>query len=103
MHTVYSYTDEQALEDGVFVDVTPESMKGKCSVVCTPSVKMEFSMAAIMEMFNGFVGKFNDPMKNTRKGQDFACIEKMNSKSVWVHSFVLRGKPAVKMYFPEEA
>lgn len=100
---ISSYTDDDALADGVFVEVTPESMKKKCRIVCTPTVQAEFSLAAIMEMYNGFVMKFRKGIAHTHGKQNYATIEKMNGKDIWVYSCILAGKPAIKMFFPYEA
>jgi hypothetical protein len=107
MKPIYSYSEEDALRDGVFVDVTPHSFQQgmKVQIICTPTIKEEFSMAAIMEMYNGMVTSHNGAIKNTNVRQGYFSIQKMNGKDVYVEA-VFRDTPKkkviVKMYFPSE-
>lgn len=100
MQPTYQYTDQQALEDGVFIDVTPASCR--TPVIVTAGVKTQFTMSAIMEMFNSFVAKFKDPVRNTHDKQNFYTHEKMNSEIVVVTTCMIKGKVYVKMYLPSE-
>lgn len=106
--TIYSYSEEDALKDGIFVDVTPHSFQqGRpIQIIVTPAVQEAFSQAAIMEMYNSFVLKHNKkPEENTDKRCGYFTIEKMNAKEVYVEA-VFREEPKrkviVKMYFPHE-
>jgi hypothetical protein len=105
--TIYSYSEEDSLKDGVFVDVTPHSFQqGRpIQIIVTPAVKEEFSQAAIMEMYNAFVMVHNKAEGNTDKRTGYFSIQKMNGKDVYVEA-VFREEPKrkviVKMYFPHE-
>lgn len=104
-NVIYRYTDDDALRDGIFVEVTPQSLKTR--VIVTPRIKEAFSMAAIMEMYASFGRKFNNPAVNTDRHQNFYAHEKMNGQTVVVTTCILTSNEggddvAVKLYFLDE-
>lgn len=78
MELAYSYSNKQAIEDGIFADVTPQSMKGKWTWIVTAAIHEEFSLAAIAEFFNTTAEAYN---KNPNV--EFPVVTKMNGKDVW--------------------
>jgi hypothetical protein len=80
MEPVYSYTNDQALEDGIFADVTPPSMhaKGWKWVITLGVLEHKFSMAAYAELFNEIVTAYN------QKKEINPLVSKMNSVELWL-------------------
>ena len=75
---IYRYTNDDALEDGIFADVTPESMKAEWRWIVTISVQQGLSMAAIAELFNHMVAYYN-------RTHDTLCTDaKMNEEPYWL-------------------
>ncbi len=81
METIYEYTQQEAINDGVLGEVLkhrwPELTKGK-PILATSSIFATFSLAAIMEIWNEFVINRH----KVESGDPFAT--KMDSQKVWV-------------------
>jgi hypothetical protein len=55
---IFSYTNEQAIQDGTFIDVTPKSRKkSPWRWIVTQAVHEALSMAAIIEAYNDTVAE----------------------------------------------
>ena len=101
--TVYSYGNDQALEDGFFADVTPPSVKSRGGMrwIVTDAVYKEFSLAAIAEMYNEFVKAIRKSATGWDNSEPF--VTKMNGKVLWCF---LENEPTngrtFKIIFPSE-
>lgn len=96
MTTIYSYSNDNAIEDGEFADVTPDSMKQKgFQWIVTSSVYAEFSLAAFAELFNEMVAYYN-------RTKDTLTESKMNGKKLFLMFEEEAGKKIFKICFPSE-
>lgn len=79
METLYSYTNDQAVEDGCFADITPKSLRvqsWKWLVSCGVC-EQKFSMAAFRDIFNLMIERHN-------KNEDVALVpHTMNGVTMW--------------------
>jgi hypothetical protein len=80
-NVISSYTWQQAVEDGVLAEVFKDRWeqltKGK-PIIATQGVISNFSMSAIMEIWNAFV-EYRKTNPNTTH-----FTTKMNNKTVWL-------------------
>lgn len=96
MKTVYSYTNDQAVEDGIFADVTPASMAKKgFRWLVTASVYEQFSLAAFGELFNVMAGYYNST-------KDTMTTGKMNGETLMLMFEAENDQKIFKICFPHE-
>jgi len=97
---IFSYTLEQAIADGVLVEVFknrwPELSGGK-PIVATAHLFNEVSLAALMEIWNGYVDWQHNVMP-TLPEEEQMFVTTMNSKKVWL---IVDGQ-AFTMLYPED-
>ena len=76
----YCYSNLQAVQDGIFTDVTPNSMadKGQMWLLSTDVAAMNLSRAAIGELYNELAVAYN-------QGREInPLITLMNGKCLWL-------------------
>jgi hypothetical protein len=97
---IYGYTLEEAIEDGVLVEVCkphwPRLTGGK-PLVASSAVYEEFSLVALMEIWNEFVHWSKHILPNLAKEEQLFTTQ-MNSKTVWL----LEDGAALTILFPED-
>ena len=100
MNVIYSYTLEQAISDGVLVEVFKnrwnELTSGK-PLVATAAICSEFTMAALVEIWNEYV-QWSREVMPTLPEEDQLFSTEMNSRKVWV----LEDGAAFTILFPED-
>ena len=101
METIYEYSNKQAVDDGMFADVTPASQCGKMTWLVTSSIFEAYSLAAIAEFYNETVTAY---MRSHSPDDLFPVVSKMNGKAVWCYlEKDAHYGPVFKACFPEEA
>ena len=96
METAYSYTNNQAIADGIFAEVTPASMEKKgFRWIVTSAVYEQFSLAAFAELFNVMAGYYNTT-------QDTMTTGKMNGETLMLMLEAENGKKIFKICYPYE-
>jgi hypothetical protein len=97
---VYAYTLDQAIEDGVLVEVFKKAWhkltNGK-PVVATSHIYDEISLAGLMEIWNEFVA-WRKRIMPTLPEEEQLFKTSMNDKTVWV----LEDGQAVTILYPED-
>ena len=100
MNVIYSYTLQQAISDGVLVEVFKnrwsELTSGK-PLVATRAICSEFSMAALVEIWNEYV-QWKREVMPTLPEEDQLFSTEMNSRKVWV----LEDAQAFTILFPDD-
>lgn len=82
---IYSYSWQQAVEDGTLVKVFEnrwEQLTHGKPILATIGVSSEFSLAALMEIWNDFVIWKKKVEPESQKEEMFNT--KMNGKTIWV-------------------
>jgi hypothetical protein len=94
------YSLEDAIEDGVLVEVFKESWKDLSSgkpIVATSAIHSEFTLAAIREIWNEYVVWRKNVMP-TLPVEDQMFSTTMNSQKVWL----IEDGAAFTILFPED-
>lgn len=86
MDTIYSYTWEQAVEDGVLVELFKNrwnELTGGKPLLVTAHAFEEFSLAAFQEIWNEYVA-WKKNVEPTLAEEDKMFTTKMNSETLWL-------------------
>ena len=97
---IYAYTLEDAIRDGVLVKLWENrwpKLSGGKPIVATSHILGEFSMAAMLEIWNEFVHWRRFVMPNLPEEEQLFSTS-MNDKKVWV----LEDGQAYTILFPED-
>lgn len=97
---ISSYTQEQAVDDGYLVKVFEErwdGLSGGKPIMATRRIFDEFSLAALLEIWNAFV-VWKTKVEPTLPEEEKMFSTKMNFKKVWV----VDDGAAFTMMFPED-
>jgi hypothetical protein len=97
---IFEYTLEQAIADGVLVEIFKNRWKqlsGGKPIVSTEHLFNEVSLAGLMEIWNEYVVWRKEVMP-TLPEEDQMFKTKMNSKVVWV----IEDGAAVTLMYPED-
>jgi hypothetical protein len=100
VNVIYSYTLEQAISDGVLVEVFKnrwDELTGGKPLVATSAICNEFSMAALVEIWNEYV-QWKEEVMPTLPEEDQLFSTKMDNQKVWV----LEDGQAFTILFPED-
>jgi hypothetical protein len=86
MNIIYSYSLDQAIEDGVLVEMFKKRWKelsnGK-PIVATVRIAEELSQAALIEIWNEYVG-WRKTIGPTSPEEERLFKTMMNGKTIWV-------------------
>jgi hypothetical protein len=96
---IYEYPLEQAIADGVLVEVFKprwKQLSGGKPIVATAHLFNEVSLAALLEIWNEYVEWRNLPPIIPEEEQMYAT--KMNGKKIWLHE----DGAAFTMMYPED-
>jgi len=97
---ISTYTLQQAIEDGVLVEVFknrwPELSSGK-PIVATSHLFNEVSLAALLEIWNEFVGWRKNIMPTLPEAEQMFATE-MNGNKIWL----IEDGQAYTLMFPED-
>jgi hypothetical protein len=97
---ISSYTLDQAIEDGVLVEVFKnrwEELSGGKPIVATAHLFNEISLAGLLEIWNEFVDWHKQIMPTLPK-KDRLFQTKMNNRTVWV----IENDVAFTLMYPED-
>ena len=97
---IYSYTLEQAIDDGVLVPLFQNrwsELTGGKPLVATSHIMAEFSLAALQEVWNEYV-HWRKEIEPTLAEEDRLFSTTMNDQKIWV----LEDPQAFTILFPED-
>jgi len=97
---ISSYTQSEAVNDGFLVKVFEnrwESLSGGKPIIATRAIFDEFSLAALLEIWNDFV-VWKNKVEPTLPEEDKMFSTKMNDRKVWV----VDDGSAFTIMFPED-
>ena len=97
---IYSYSLEQAIADGVLVEVFKprwQQLSGGKPIIATAHLFNDVSLAALLEIWNEFVDWRNNIMPTLPK-EDQIFVTTMNGNKVWV----IEDGDAFTMMYPED-
>ncbi len=97
---IYSYSLEQAIEDGVLVETFKhrwQQLSGGKPIVTTAHLFSQVSLAGLLEIWNEFVDWRNNIMLTLPK-EDQIFVTTMNGNKVWV----IEDGDAFTMMYPED-
>jgi hypothetical protein len=83
---ISSYTWEQAVEDGALAKVFEnrwQELSGGKPILATASIMEAFTLAAIREIWNEYVG-WRENVMPTLQEEDRLFAAKMNNRTLWV-------------------
>ena len=83
---IYAYTLQQAIEDGVLVEVFKNhwnELTGGKPLVATAAVHREFTLAALQEIWNDYVVWRKQVMPKLPEAEQLFST-KMNDQTIWV-------------------
>jgi hypothetical protein len=99
-NVIYSYTLQQAIADGVLVEVFKnrwdELTSGK-PLVATAHIMAEFSLAALLEIWNEYV-EWRANVMPTLPEEDQVFSTEMNGQKIWL----IEDGEAFTVMFPED-
>ena len=99
-NVIYAYTLEEAIADGVLVEVFKprwKQLSGGKPIVATAAVFEAFTLAAIMEIWNAYV-VWRKKVMPTLPEEEQLFTTTMNDKKVWV----IEDGAAFTILFPED-
>jgi hypothetical protein len=97
---IYSYTLEEAIADGVLVEVFKDrwqQLSGGKPIVATAHLFDRVSLAALMEIWNEYV-HWRKTVMPTLPEKEQMFVTTMNSKKVWL----IEDGQAFTMLYPED-
>ena len=99
-HAIFAYTLEQAIEDGVLVEIFKNrwrQLSGGKPIVATSHLFNEVSLAGLLEIWNEYVSwrKHTEP---TLPEEERLFTTTMNSQKVWV----IEDGAAFTLMYPED-
>ena len=99
-NVIYEYTLQQAIADGVLVEVFKNRWKelsGGKPIVATSHLYNEVSLAALLEIWNEFV-HWNKHIKDTLPEEEQMFVTTMNGEKIWL----IEDGQAFTMMYPED-
>jgi len=97
---IYSYTLEQAIADGVLVEVFKnrwQQLSGGKPIVATTHLFNEVSLAALLEIWNEYV-HWRKTVMPTLPEEEQMFVTKMNNNKVWL----IEDGQAFTLLYPED-